>query len=100
MAKKRTHSAPFALALDGGVLLSARAQLDPALLLRLAQALSVRPDQLFIGTRLAAPQLAQTLARLEDAAAEAAARIQASASRSAGAQSSATDRSRGSRKKV
>jgi hypothetical protein len=75
MPRKRTHSAPFALAIDGGVLLNARAQLDPSLVSRLAQALAVSPDQLFIGTRLAAAQQAQVLARLDDAAAEATARI-------------------------
>jgi len=39
MPPKRTHSTPFALAIDGGVLLNARAQLDPKLVSRLAQAL-------------------------------------------------------------
>ncbi|HEX3851645.1 MAG TPA: hypothetical protein VHW01_11810 [Polyangiaceae bacterium] len=100
MPQKRTHSAPFALAIDGGVLLNARAQLDPTLVSRLAQALAVRPDQLFIGTRLPAPERARTLARLDDAAAEAAARIQGASSRAAAAQSSASDRSRRARKKM
>ncbi len=100
MPTKRTHSAPFALAIDGGVLLNAGAQLDPTLVSRLAQALAVRPDQLFIGTRLPAAERARTLARLDDAAAEAAARIQGAASRAAPTQSSVSGRSRRSRKKV
>ncbi|MEO8919460.1 MAG: hypothetical protein ABI488_18725 [Polyangiaceae bacterium] len=78
------------------MLLNARSQLDPKLVLRLAQALAVSPEELFIGTRLPASQLAKTLARLDDAAAEVAARIQGSA----GEQSSASDRSRAARKKM
>jgi hypothetical protein len=100
MPKKRTHSAPFALAIDGGVLLNAGAQLDPRLVSRLAQALAVSPDQLFIGTRLPVAERARTLARLDDAAAEAAARIQGAPSRSAAAQSSVSGRSRRTRKKM
>jgi len=100
MPKKHAHSAPFALAIDGGVLLNARAQLDPALVSRLAQALAVTPDQLFIGTRLPNAERARTLARLDDAAAEAAARIQGTSTRSASAQSSVSDRSRRTRKKM
>jgi hypothetical protein len=100
MPRKRTPSAPFALAIDGGVLLNARAQLDPTLVSRLAQALAVSPDQLFIGTRLPAAEQARTLARLDDAAAEAAARIQGASTRSAAAKSSASDRSRRTRKKM
>ena len=96
MPRKRTQAAPFALAIDGGVLLNARAQLDPKLVSRLAQALAVSPEELFIGTRLPAAQLAKTLARLDDAAAEVAARIHGSASE----QSSASDRSRVARKKM
>src|SRR5450432_178448 len=65
MPKKSTHSAPFALAIDGGVLLNAGAQLDPTLVSRLAQALGVSPDQLFIGTRLPAVERERTLARLD-----------------------------------
>ena len=76
MAKKRTLSAPpLALALDGSLLLNAGAQLDPALTAKLAQALSVSPSELFIGTRLPPTQRSQALGRLDDAAAEAAARI-------------------------
>jgi hypothetical protein len=100
MPRKRAHSAPIALAIDGGVLLNARAQLDPSLVSRVALALGVRADALFIGTRLTPAQEAQTLARLDDAAAEAAARIQGATSRSAAAQSSAADRSRSTRKKM
>jgi hypothetical protein len=100
MPKKRTHLAPFALAIDGSVLLNARAQLDPSLVSRLAQALRVNPDQLFIGTRLDSVQRTQALARLDDAAAEAAARIHGSAQRSAAAQSSVSGRSRSTRKKM
>jgi hypothetical protein len=100
MPQKRTHSAPFALAIDGGVLLNARAQLDPTLVSRLAQALAVSPDQLFIGTRLPKAERARTLARLDDAAAEAAARIQGASARSAAAKSSVSDGSRRTRKKV
>ena len=96
MPRKRTQSAPFALAIDGGVLLNARAQLDPKLVSRLAQALAVSPEELFIGTRLPAAQLAKTLARLDDAAAEVAARIQGSSAE----QSSASNRSRSGRKKM
>ncbi|MEO7036694.1 MAG: hypothetical protein ABI548_22295 [Polyangiaceae bacterium] len=95
MPRKRAQAAPFALAIDGGVLLNARAQLDPKLVSRLAQALAVSPEELFIGARLPASQLAKTLARLDDAAAEVAARIQGSASE----QSSTSDRSRAARKK-
>jgi hypothetical protein len=100
MSRKRTHSSPFALAIDGGVLLNARAQLDPSLVSRLAQALAVSPDQLFIGTRLPAAEQARALARLDDAAAEAAARIHGTPSRSAPAQSSVSGRSRHARKKM
>lgn len=100
MPKKRTHSAPFALAIDGGVLLNAGAQLDPTLVSRLAQALAISPDQLFIGIRLPAAEHVRTMARLDDAAAEAAARIQGASSRAATTQSSASGRSRRSRKKM
>ena len=96
MPIKRIPSAPFALAIDGGVLLNARAQLDPKLVSRLAQALAVSPEEPFIGTRLPTPQLAKALARLDDAAAEVAARIQGSSTE----QSSTSNRSRASRKKV
>ena len=100
MPKKRTQSAPFALAIDGGVLLNAGAQLDPTLVSRLAQALAISPDQLFIGIRLPAAEQVRTMARLDDAAAEAAARIQGASSRAATTKSSASGRSRRSRKKV
>ncbi len=75
MAKKRTSSAPLALALDGSVLLNANAQLEASLVSQVAKALSVAPSDVFIGTRLAPTQRAQTLIRIDDAAAEAAARI-------------------------
>ena len=100
MPKKSAHSAPFALAIDGGVLLNAGAQLDPTLVSRLAQALAISPDQLFIGIRLPAAEQVRTMARLDDAAAEAAARIQGASSRAATMQISALGRSRRSRKKV
>ena len=96
MPKKRTPSAPpMALALDGSLLLNASGQLDPALFAKLAQALSVDPSELFVGTRLAPTQRRQALDRFEDAAAEAAARIQG-----LGAQSSSRGRSRKTYKKV
>jgi hypothetical protein len=100
MPKKRTHSTPFALAIDGSVLLNARAQLDPKLVSRLAQALAVSPDHLFIGTRMAPTDQARALSRLDDAAAEAAARIHGAPARPAAAQSSASGRSRRTPKKV
>jgi hypothetical protein len=100
MPRKRAHSAPIALAIDGGVLLNARAQLAPSLVTRLAVALGVTAEALFIGSRLTPAQEAQTLARLDDAAAEAIARIQGATWRSAAAQSSAADRSRRPRKKM
>jgi len=92
---KRTSSAPLALALDGNLLLNAAAQLDPALVAKLARALSIRPNELFVGTRLPAAQHRQALARLDDAAAEAAARIHGLS-----AQSSSRGRSRKTYKKV
>jgi hypothetical protein len=96
MAKKRTHSTPpLALALDGSLLLNAAGQLDPTLFAQLAQALSVRPSELFIGTRLTPVQRSQALGRFDDAAAEAAARIHG-----LGAQSSSRGRSRKTYKKV
>ena len=95
MARKRIQLAPFALAIDGGVLLNARPQLDPKLVSLLARALAVPPDELFVGTRLPAAQLAKALVRLDDAAAEVAARIQSSSPE----QSSASNRSRAGRKK-
>ncbi len=96
MPKKRTHSAPpLALALDGSLLLNAAGQLDPALFAKLAQALSVRPSELFVGTRLPPAQRSQALKRFEDAAAEAAARIHGLS-----AQSSSRGRSRKTYKKV
>jgi len=78
MPKKRTHSAPLALALDGSVLLNANARLDPALVATVAKALSVAPGEVFIATRLSTQERAQTLTRIDDAAAEAAARIHGS----------------------
>jgi hypothetical protein len=96
MAKKRTHSAPpLALALDGGLLLNAASQLNPTLLAKLAQALSVRENELFVGARLPPTQRSQALARFDDAAAEAAARIHGLS-----AQSSSRGRSRKTYKKV
>lgn len=96
MPKKRTHSAPpLALALDGSLLLNAAGQLDPALYAKLAQALSVRPDELFVGTRLPPAQRSQALNRVDDAAAEAAARIHG-----LNAQSSSRSRLRKTYKKV
>ena len=92
---KRTSSAPLALALDGSLLLNAAAQLDPALVATLAQALSVRPNEVFVGTRLPAAQRSQALLRLDDAAAEAAARIHGLS-----AKSSSRGRSRRAHKKV
>jgi hypothetical protein len=96
MPKKRTHSAPpLALALDGSLLLNAAGQIDPVLFAKLAQALSVRPSELFVGTRLPPAQRDQALNRFDDAAAEAAARIHG-----LGAQSSSRGRSRKAHKKV
>ena len=96
MSKKRTHSAPpLALALDGSLLLNAAGQLSPELFATLAHALSVRPNDLFVGTRLPPAQRDQALNRVDDAAAEAAARIHALS-----AQSSSRGRSRKTYKKV
>ena len=97
MPRKRTHSAPLALALDGDLLLDESAQLEPSLVSKLAAALSVAPGSLFIGTRLATAERAEALSRIDDAAAEAAARIVALRLR---AKSSAPGRSRKTYKKV
>ena len=94
MPKKRSHSAPLALALDGGLLLEVSARLAPALVTKLAKALSVRPSELFVATRLSPAQRTQALNRLDDAAAEAAARIHGLS-----AQSSSRGRSRKAYKK-
>ena len=94
MPKKRSHSAPLALTLDGGLLLEVSARLDSALVTKLAKALSVRPSELFVGTRLPPAQRTQALNRLDDAAAEAAARIHGLS-----AQSSSRGRSRKAYKK-
>lgn len=75
MPKKRTLSAPLALALDGSLLLNAVGQLEPALVTKVAAALAVPPAEVFIGTRLGAAQRTAALTRVDDAAAEAAARI-------------------------
>lgn len=77
MARKRAHCAPLALALDGSVLLNVSPLLDAATLTRIASALSVSPEALFIGTAVPAAHRAQVLSRIDDAAAEIAARIQA-----------------------
>ncbi len=82
MPRKRTHCAPLALALDGSVLLNVSARLDPATLAQVAQLLAVKPADLFIGTSLPPAQRTRALARIDDAAAEAAARIQGEASAS------------------
>jgi hypothetical protein len=95
MPKKRSHSAPLALTLDGSLLLNASGQLDPSLVAGVAKALSVRPDEVFIGTRLQPAQRTAALNRFDDAAAEAAARIHGS-----GTQSSTRGRSRKAYKKV
>jgi hypothetical protein len=95
MPKKRTHSAPVALALDGGLLLDESAQLDPTLLSQIAAALSVAPGALFIGTRLVAVERTEALNRFDDAAAETAARIHGLR-----AKSSTRGRSRKAYKKV
>ena len=94
MPKKRSHSAPLALALDGSLLLEVSARLDSALVTKLARALSVRPSELFVATRLSPAQRTQALNRLDDAAAEAAARIHGLS-----AQSSSRGRSRKADKK-
>jgi hypothetical protein len=80
MPRKRNHSAPLALALDGSVWLNVSSRIDRATLARVAQELAVAPSELFIGTSLPAAQRAQALTRIDDAAAEAAARIQGEAS--------------------
>ncbi len=77
MPRKRALCAPLALALDGSVLLNVSAHLDSATLARVATALSVPPEALFIGSALPEAQRAQVMTRIDDAAAEAAARIQA-----------------------
>ena len=79
MPRKRTHSAPLALALDGSLLLNASAQLEPALVARVAQALRVPEAEVFIATRLPSKQRTEALSRLDDAVAEAAARIHGAA---------------------
>jgi hypothetical protein len=95
MARKRTQSAPFALALDGSLLLNVTGRLNAALLSRLAEALSVKADDVFVGSRLPPARRAETLARLDDAGAEAAARIHGLT-----AQSSSRGRSQKTYKKV
>ena len=80
MSRRRTHHLSLALASDGSVLLNVSARLPPETLAHLAQALGVKPADLFIGTSLPPAQRAQALSRMDDAAAEAAARIQAGAS--------------------
>ena len=95
MASKRTPSAPFALALDGSLLLNVSGQLDATLMSRLAEALSSAPGDVFVATRLPPAQRAEALNRLDDAAAEAAARIHGS-----GTQSSSRSRSPKTYKKV
>ena len=75
MVRKRTHSAPLALTLDGSLLLNASGRLPTELVLQLAVTLSVAPGDVFVGTRLPLAQRTETLSRLDDAAAEAAARI-------------------------
>ena len=75
MPRKRTSSAPLALALDGSLLLNASGRLEPTLVSQLARALSVRPEDVFVGTRLPPAQRTVALNRFDDAAAEAAARI-------------------------
>jgi len=95
MPRKRTHSAPLALTLDGSLLLDESALLDPSLVAQLAAALSVAPSSLFIGTRLPSAERAEALNRFDDAAAEAAARIHGLR-----AKSSTRGRSRKTYKKV
>jgi hypothetical protein len=92
MPRKRTHCAPLALALDGSLWLNVSARLDAPTLLRVAQALAVEPGDLFIGTSLPPAQRAQVLARIDDAAAEAAARIQGQAASVASSASARTRR--------
>jgi hypothetical protein len=79
MPRKRPHCAPLALALDGSVLLNVSSRLAPETIARVAHALAVKPADLFIGTVLPRAQRVQALARIDDAAAEAAARIQGEA---------------------
>ncbi len=100
MLTKRARSSPFALAINGAVLLNARAQLRSSLVTRVARALGVGSELLFIGFPLTRAEQVRAMARLDDAAAEAAARIQASPSRSATLQSSVNGRSRVRRKKM
>ncbi len=100
MARKRAPASLFALAIDGGVLLNARAQLEHSLVTRVARALGVAAELLFIGAPLPPALRTRAMARLDDAAAEAAARFHAPPSRSAIVQSSAAGRSRGRRKKM
>jgi hypothetical protein len=96
MPRKRTQSAPpLALALDGSLLLNAAGQVDPVLFAKLAQALAIRPSELFVGRRLSPVQRSEALHRLDDAAAEAAARIHGLS-----AQSSSRGRLRKANKKV
>jgi hypothetical protein len=75
MPRKRASQAPLALALDGSLLLNTCARIAPALIAKVAHALSIRPADLFIATLLPPAQHRETLSRLDDAAAEAAARI-------------------------
>jgi hypothetical protein len=95
MPRKRTPSAPLALALDGSLLLDESAQLEPSLVAQIAAALAVAPGSLFIGTRLPAAERTEALNRFDDAAAEAAARIHGLR-----AKSSSRGRSRKTYKKV
>lgn len=85
MPRERAHRAPLALTLDGSLLLNLSTRLDSATLSRVAQALGVRPADLFIGTSLPSAQRKQALSRVDDAAAEAAARIQGAVSSPASA---------------
>lgn len=85
----------MALTLDGSLLLNAGGQLESTLLSKVAEALSVRPSEVFIGTRLSPAQRSEALIRFDDAAAEAAARIHGLA-----AKSSSGGRSRKTYKKV
>ena len=75
MSRKRQHSAPLAIALDGTVLLNMTAHLEPAQIARVAAALGLKAADVFVAARLDAAQAERVRARLDDAVAETAARL-------------------------
>jgi len=83
MPRKRHHSAPLAIALDGTVLLNLTAQLAAPEVARIAATLGVKAADVVVATRLDAARSEQARARLDDAVAETAARLLGEAGSSA-----------------